>query len=353
MPTKKAFLHALKLYYPYQNQLDQLSATFGDDFELIWRALEKQGKVYGKPEKQFTNLNALGIKTVALSDPDYPLLLKQIFDPPALLYYRGILPTNQLHIAVVGSRKASSYGLRVVEELIHPLRGQNLTIVSGLAYGIDTQAHLTALDSQLSTLAVLGSGLDYESIYPKENRELSQKIISAGGTLLSELPPGTKGLPAHFPMRNRIISGISTATVIIEAGRKSGALITGRLALEQNRDIFAVPGNIFEESSEGTNQLIKLGAKAITSADDLLKEYDLNKMNLKLPSVEHNLSKDEMLLLKHLAKKAKSLNSIVAETTLPLSAVNSLLTTLEIKGFIKALPDDKYSLNLTGHYNSG
>lgn len=227
-----------------------------------------------------------GIYSIKLESLEYPGLLKQIHDPPRLLYYRGTLPVNTTNIAIVGSRKLSTYGQQVIEKIILPLSREKICIVSGLAYGADACAHEIALKVGLPTLAVLGSGIDDQSIYPAAHRELAKKIIAAGGAIISEFAPGTKSLPHYFPLRNRIISGVSKAIVVIEAANKSGALITAHTGLEQNRDIYAVPGSIFNPLSEGTNNLIKKGAKPITDASDLLREYaelsylaDLNKLD--------------------------------------------------------------------------
>lgn len=282
------------------------------------------------------------IKTVRLSDPEYPPLLKEIHKPPALLYYRGTLPQTKLNLAVVGSRKATDYGLNAVDEIILPLRGQDISIVSGLAYGIDTRAHQAALKCKLNTVAVLGSGLDWDSLYPYPNKNLAEQILSAGGCLISEFPPGTRSRQAHFPMRNRIISGMSRAIIIIEAGVKSGALITGKLALDQNRDIFAVPGNIFEENCCGTNYLIKCGAKPITSAEDILSEYSLKAADTWIENLP-DLSESERIILKHLTKKPQTINLLIERTGIAQAAVNSALTMLEIKNLIKVFPDEKYA----------
>jgi DNA processing protein len=219
------------------------------------------------------HLEDMGINTVSLGQPGYPALLKEIYDPPPLLYYRGTLPKEGINIAVVGSRNMSDYGKSVVEYILSSLKDLPFNIISGLAYGIDAEAHKTALRLRLKTTAVLGSGIDNSSIYPKAHVELAEEIIYRGGCVMSEFPPGTKGLPQHFPMRNRIVAGLSKGVVVVEAAQKSGALITARLALEQGRDVFAVPRSILDQEFTGCNNLIKLGAKVITSGNDILEEY--------------------------------------------------------------------------------
>ena len=210
------------------------------------------------------------IKHVSLIDPAYPLLLKNIYDPPALLYYRGTLIMQKFTLAIVGSRRMSSYGKRALEQIFEEMAGQDLTIVSGLAYGIDAYAHQLAIKHRLRTIAVLGSGPDDNSIYPRKHSSLAKEIIQKGGAVMSEFPPGTPGLQYHFPMRNRIISGLSHAVLVIEASEKSGSLITAQFALEQGRSVYALPGSIFCANSKGTNNLIKQGAGLLTNFNDLL-----------------------------------------------------------------------------------
>ncbi len=169
----------------------------------------------------------------------------------------------------------TTYGAEATDKILSELQGKNITIVSGLAYGVDACAHRSAIKYKLKTIAVLGSGINEESIYPSEHKELSREIIETGGAIVSEFPQGTYPLRHHFPMRNRIIAGLSTAIIVIEADIKSGALITTEIGLQENRDIFALPGSIFEQQSKGTNKLLKEGAKLITSGEDILKEYGL------------------------------------------------------------------------------
>lgn len=210
------------------------------------------------------------IKTITISDSDYPALLKQIHQPPHLLYYLGDIKNLTNCLAVVGSREHSEYGQQVTKRLISGLLNQSkITIVSGLAKGIDSLAHWAALENGGRTVAVLGSGFNH--LYPRENYGLVQRIIQQGGCLISEYPPDTEPAKHYFPARNRIISGLCWGTLIIEAAASSGSLITGRYALEQNREVFAVPGNIYSPTSMGANNLIKLGAKPVLSVDDILE----------------------------------------------------------------------------------
>jgi len=203
---------------------------------------------------------------------EFPELLREIPDRPVLLYKKGELPnpSNKL-LAVVGSRKYSEYGKKACERLIKDLSGFPVTIISGLALGIDSIAHRAAIDSNLQTIAIPGSGLNPEVIYPRSHKDLSEEIIKSGGGLISEFEPDVKGAPQNFPQRNRIIAGMSHATLIIEAKEKSGTLITARLAMEYNRDVLTIPGSIFEENSNGPNDLIRDGATPVTCAEDILE----------------------------------------------------------------------------------
>jgi DNA processing protein len=206
------------------------------------------------------------IKTISINDPLYPPLLKEIDEPPQLLYYVGKFPAPDLFpLAVVGSRTSDNYGDEVLMKLFSKDIINETLIVSGLAAGIDTKAHLIAKH----TIAVLGTGVDHESCYPKSNQQLRQRIINNGGLILSEYKPGTKANSRNFPRRNRIIAGLSKAVLVIQAKKRSGALITARLALENGRDVLAVPGSIFSELSAGCHHLIAQGALPIANIDDL------------------------------------------------------------------------------------
>lgn len=203
------------------------------------------------------------IDIISIEDKQYPNILKEIYDPPICLYIRGnkeIL--NNKSISIVGCRKATDYGRKVARDFAYNLSKQDINIISGLAIGIDSEAHLGAVEANKKTVAILGNGLD--TVYPKENIILSQKILDSGGAIISEYPLGTKPKKENFPARNRIISGMSNGLLVIEAKEKSGTLITVDFALEQGRDVFVVPGNIVSENSAGTNDLIKQGAKLVT-----------------------------------------------------------------------------------------
>lgn len=216
------------------------------------------------------------IKTISIKDKNYPKLLKEIKDPPEVLYYEGELKSEENCFAVVGTRMSSSYGKQVALEIAGDLAEAGLTIVSGLALGIDSFSHLATLERGKRTIAVLGTGLDERSIYPQENLKLARKILKTGGALISEYPPGTHGSASTFPQRNRIISGLSLGVLIIEAKQKSGSLITANWTKKQGRKIFAVPGPIHSLNSKGCHYLIKHKvAKLVKNANDILKELNL------------------------------------------------------------------------------
>ena len=214
------------------------------------------------------------INFLTVLDDDYPTLLRNIFDPPAFLFYRGNLKKEDFRrtLAIVGTRRASNYGKMMTNEIGGQLARAGFTIVSGLAYGIDALSHIAALNNGSRTIAVMGTGVD--QFYPPENRELAEDIIQ-NGIILSEYIPGSKAEKWNFPTRNRIISGLSLGSFIVEGSRQSGALLTAKFAMDQNRDVFALPGDINRTQAEGPNYLIKLGAKIVTSAQDIIEEYDL------------------------------------------------------------------------------
>jgi len=251
------------------NEFDQL----GLNKPLVEQIRIKRTKI--NPDWEMERLINHKVKITTLQDKDYPKLLKEIYAPPALLYFRGNLePNDRLSIGLVGTRQLSPYGRQITPLITASLVRAGLTIVSGLAKGIDTLAHQAALQNKGRTLAVLGTGVDKKSIYPAINKYLAEKITEQGA-LVSEFPIETQPSVQNFPQRNRLISGLSLGILVIEAPERSGALITARNALEQNREVFAIPGQILSNNSLGTNNLIKMGAKLVSQADDILEELNM------------------------------------------------------------------------------
>lgn len=296
------------------------------------------------PEKELEKVLKQKISVLILPDKDYPKLLKEVPDPPGILYIRGQLKKeDELALAVVGSRKFSSYGQRVTEELVYPLAKNQLTIVSGLALGIDSYAHKAALDAHGRTIAVLACGLD--QIYPIANIRLADKILASGGAIISEFPLGMPALNYNFPIRNRIIAGLSLGTLVIECAVNSGSLLTAAAALDYNREVFAVPGPIFSETSIGTNRLIQVGAKLINSYSDILEELAIEE-KAKIQKARQVIAdtKEEEILLKYL-KEPILVDVLVNQSGLEAAAVNSTLIQMEMKGKIRNLGGTRYVIN--------
>ena len=270
-----------------------------------------------------------------ISSRKFPPLLSEIPDPPKQLYMRGELPSYDLKwLAVVGSRALSPYGKQACEYLIEGLRGYPIVIVSGLAYGADACAHKTALNIGLPTVAVPGSGLDYDVLYPRTHVALAREIIKAGGAHLSEFDPDTKATDYTFPQRNRIMVGLTTATLVIEAKERSGSLITARLATEYNRELLVVPGSIFSATSRGTHQFLKLGAQAVTEPEDILKALGIEKRESAAADSRTDLSDSERRVFEIIASPCDR-ETLLATLALPISEANILLSTMEIKGLIQ------------------
>lgn len=270
-----------------------------------------------------------------LSPKGFPPALKQIPDPPKKLYMRGTMPSTDLAwLCVVGSRAITNYGRQAVKHLIEGLRGYPIVIVSGLAYGADAEAHKAALENGLTTVAVPGSGLNWDMLYPRANVNLAKEILKAGGALLSEFEPETKAADWTFPKRNRIMAGLCKATLIIEAKELSGSLITARLTVEYNRELLVVPGSIFSEESKGTHQFLRLGATAITSPGDVLVALGIEKReNENLTSLREDLSDEEKRVINLIASPL-SREQLIEGLELPITEANVLLSAMEIKGLI-------------------
>lgn len=295
-------------------------------------------------EKQIGIIEKKGIHTVTLHDPGYPEMLKDIPDAPVVLYVKGdYCPDDHFGIAVVGSRKHSEYGEVVTRTIAAQLSAAGFTIISGMARGIDTLAHMSALASGGRTIAVFGSGLDI--CYPAENKGLMERIAFSG-CVISEFPPGTKPLRENFPRRNRLISGLSLGCLVIEATRDSGSLLTARYALEQNREVFAVPGNITLGTSAGTNHLIKEGAKIVVAAEDIIEELaPVLKGFITAKKAENiQISDDEKIICTNLSREPKHIDVLTRETGLPAQNILSLLLSLELKGIAKQSHGNRFYL---------
>ncbi len=294
-------------------------------------------------QKEKEIIARLGLKIVPLKSPDYPENLRHIPDAPGLIYVRGTLEAkDSFAIAIVGTRSCTHYGQQTAQSLGMELASMGLTVVSGLARGIDSHAHRGALMGKGRTIAVLGTGLD--NIYPPEHAELADKI-AASGAVISELPAGVPPVPRNFPVRNRIISGLALGTVVVEAPPRSGALITARLALDQGREVFAVPGNITAQTSRGTNLLIRQGAKSVLSARDIVEEIApeikgmLHEETLReAAEAKLNLDPNERKIYQTLSQEPLHIDEITLATALPQPMIGLGLFNLELKGLAKELP---------------
>ncbi len=274
-------------------------------------------------------INKEEIKTILYNDEEYPEQLKNIYDPPPALFVKGEIPDFESCLAVVGARRASDYGKSAAYKLSMEMAVRGITVVSGLARGIDSSAHRGCLDGEGSTIAIMGSG--FKNIYPPQNRKLFEEICSKG-CVITEYLPDIPPYAGNFPRRNRIISGISKGVIIIEAGEKSGSLITAKLALEQGRDVFAVPGNIFSPSSQGTNSLIKDGAKPVTCVGDILEEYGI----LPIAARRVQVDESERPIFEALKAGAVTLEGLCSmHPELKVEDMLALLSTLECKGAIR------------------
>jgi len=272
-----------------------------------------------------------------LKGEEIPEMLREIPDCPKKLYIQGNLPNPETKIlCVVGSRKYTQYGKDACEKLISGLRGYDITIVSGLALGIDGIAHKAALDAGLKTIAVPGSGLHESVLYPSSNKQLAEKILENGGALISEFEPKFHATPYSFPQRNRIMAGLSHAVLVIEAEIKSGTLITSKFATEYNRDVLTVPGSIFSKNSEGPNMLIRLGATPVRTSEDILEalgfKIDEEPKNLELKYAD--CSEDEMFVVKILSEPMTK-DDLIRKLKMPISKINIILSIMEIKGLTK------------------
>jgi len=337
----------------------RLLQAFGGDLATAWHAGERELLAAGLDQRALSNLleirstrdldaemdriRGLGISLLTWEDGGYPRLLRQIDDPPPVLYVKGeLLPEDEWAVAVVGTRAATAYGRQVTTTIAQGLARNGVTVVSGLARGIDSAAHQAALEAGGRTIGVLGCGLNI--IYPPENRRLAARIVQQGA-LVSEYPLDTPPERGNFPPRNRIISGLSLGAVIVEAGRRSGALITADYALEQGREVFAVPGNIFRPASQGTNRLIQEGATPVLGVEDVLEALNLHMVSYHQAvrtAIPEN--ETESQLLNHLSADPVHVDELGQQLGLPISEVTSTLALMELKGMVRQVGGMHYVL---------
>jgi len=284
------------------------------------------------------------IEKIAIGDKNYPADLEKIKDAPKVLYYRGEIKQEGSLFAVVGARNCSSYGKQAALDIAGNLAEAGITIVSGLAPGIDSFSHWAAVERGKKTIAVLGTGIDRQSIYPSENIGLAEKILENGGLLISEYPPGTKGTKWTFPQRNRIISGLSLGVLVIEAKQKSGALITANDAFSQGRKVFALPGSIYSLNSKGAHFLIKRGAKLIESSRDILDELNLTLAENKVKNELSAENSEEALILNILKEGGLHVDKIIEITKLSAAKTASLLAIMELDEKVRNLGGNIYAL---------
>jgi DNA processing protein len=295
------------------------------------------------PDEEWKKLSRENIKIIPITSPDYPNQLKESARPPYLLYIRGDYDFNSAPmIAIVGARKCTAYGAQVAQTFARDLARAGITVVSGMALGIDSHAHRGALNARGKTIAVLGNSLDDENIYPRNNVNLAHEILE-NGVLVSEYAIPTSAGALTFPARNRIIAGMCLGTIIVEAEEKSGALITAQMALDDNREVFAVPGPIFSPSSRGTNNLIKSGAKLVSSVADILEELNLSlesEKNKIIPKIPENHT--EEIILKNLSSEPVHIDNLSKAVKLQTADVASTLILMEMKGWVKNIGGQNY-----------
>ena len=306
----------------------------GLDERLVRHIVAQRPKI--DPDGELERLRRHGIRVLTWDDAAYPCRLKEIYDPPPVLYVRGKLSEgDEWAVAVVGTRRPTPYGRQVAEEITFALASNRICVVSGLARGIDSIAHRAALEAGGRTVAVLACGLDI--VYPPEHAKLAAEIMERGA-LMSDYPLGTQPRGDYFPRRNRIMSGLSLGVLVVEGDVKSGALITARLAVEQNREVFAVPGSIFSPQSRGTNSLIQEGAKLVQRVEDILEELNLTMVPEQTEMKELIPATDtEAALLRHISKEPVHIDEVCRQSGLPVSTVSSVLAMLELKGLVRQM----------------
>ncbi|MFN8529418.1 MAG: DNA-processing protein DprA [Anaerolineae bacterium] len=339
-------------------RIETLLHAFGT-LSTAWHAPEAQLRAAGLPDQslhslvtgrkrldlhqEWTKVIRTGARLIIRTDDAYPTRLAEIEDAPPLLYVRGeVTAADSRALAIVGTRKPSHYGLEVARKLARELAEQGITIISGLAQGIDAAGHQAALEAGGRTIAVLGSGID--QIYPREHYTLASRLIEQGA-LISEFPLGSPPDARHFPQRNRIISGLSLGVLVVEAPEKSGALITATYAVEQGRDVFAVPGNILNPASRGGHRLIQDGAKLVTDVRDILEEFDITYAQNEVREVTEQAAPEsdvERQIFRLLSHEPLHVDVVIRQCGLPTALVTSTLTILELKGLVNNIGGMQY-----------
>lgn len=333
-------------HFPREEKFESLSTTDLcqiDGFDIKLAKSIKQYFKSGFGEQQIEGLGKLKTSIVSFWDDEYPQLLKKIYDPPVLLYIKGKpLETAMDGVAVVGTRRVTEYGRTVTKRLSSGLAGKGITIVSGLARGVDTEAHKAAVEVGGKTIAVFGSGIDF--IYPAENRKLADKILDHG-SLISEFPLGTQPDAGNFPQRNRIISGLSHATVVIEAGHRSGAILTALNAVDQNRDLFAAPGRITDQQSKGCNRLIRNGAVPVKDADQIINHIQprcFHPLEPRQEIIELDISSEERNILNVLSNDPTHIDDLSQLMDMGVSKLLTKLLEMELKGLVRQLAGKQF-----------
>ncbi len=341
-------LFTLKLFEYFKDIKKAFNAS-SDDLKNIEGLSVKKAENFLKfrdkinPDKVLSDVVNRGIKYLTFEDDRYPVMLKNIDNPPSVLYYKGDLDSINFErtLAVVGSRKTSKYAKDAVHLIVSQLANTDICIVSGLASGIDTSAHLAALDSNLKTIGVIASGFDF--VYPSANSDLYRKIENGNGVIFTEYFPTFEPLKFRFPQRNRIVSGLSYGTLVAEASIKSGALITANLTLEQGRELMCIPGLITNPNTEGIYKLLKNGATLVTSADDVLEALNWEVKPAEQLKIDlTNLDETEAKIMDVIKIEEKGVDEIMAATGLDLDTLLINLTTMELKGIIEQVNGDRY-----------
>ncbi len=336
----------------YYGNLENIWLGSNNDMNKIKSISEKTRlEIISKKDKTYfdnmiENIKKNDVKVLTIMDEEFPEKLKYIYNSPKVLYVKGdMLKRQERLIGIVGARKATAYGKHITNKLTNELLDLGINPVSGMAKGVDTEVHLASIKKNQRNIAVLGCGVDV--VYPKSNKYIYEKIIE-NGSVISEFSLGTQPLKYNFPQRNRIISGLSSGVLVIEAGERSGSLITAHHAAEQGKEVFAVPGNINSIYSRGTNLLIKDGAKIVLGVEDIIeeiREFKDIKINKQKRQVDYSkLSEDEVKIISFIEEEPIHTDLICLKTNMSISNVNSILTILEMKGIVRKLPNQLFTI---------